>query len=344
MRLWIRLAMAAAAVASTVPAQERPQLVWEGEVDSVHVLYARGDRIQIEDKQGLPVQRQRFRFFDRLPQRGLSVRLEVIEGRGRVRILDQPRSGNQYTLAVGIEDPQGGRSFYSLAFFWQAAGGFFDFPPTRGSSGLDRGERLTWSGRVDGEAVVECRAESCEASVTVGQPVVRDRYQFSRPLARQNVQVSLEETDGRGEIRLLEQPREQNDYTVRVLIRDPQGGAADYSFSLSWQRPARGESTPLYANRGLVWSGRVDGRVRVVVQGSTATAESVAGAPVENENARFERALPARPGPNATVRRLRGRGSVEILEYPSARNGYRLVFEIHDERGGAGDYEIEVGW
>jgi len=334
-----------AVTASTVFAQEQPKLAWQGEVDATSILYIRDDRIEIEDKEGLPVQRQRFRFNDRLPGRRQDVEMEIVEGRGQVRIVQQPRPENNYTLAVMIEDRQNGRSFYSLSFYWASGSGFFGgLPNRRPVTSSDRGEQLIWSGRVDGEIVVACRGQSCDTELRRGQSVVRDRFQFSRPLPAQEVQVSLEETEGRGEIRLVEQPRENNGYTAKVLIRDPQGGSGDYSFSLTWMRPARGEPQQLYARRGLFWSGRVDGRVRVIVQGSSARADLIDGAPVAGERADFERPLPSRPTPNLTVRRLRGRGSVEILEFPSDRNGYRLVFEIYDNRGGADDYVVEVGW
>jgi hypothetical protein len=94
----------------------------------------------------------------------------------------------------------------------------------------------------------------------------------------------------------------------------------------------------------MVWSGRVDGRIRVIVEGSSARVAVMDGAPVASERADFARSLPARDNPNTTVRRLRGRGRVEIVEYPSRRNGYRLIFEIDDSGGGADHYEVEVGW
>jgi len=42
--------------------------------------------------------------------------------------------------------------------------------------------------------------------------------------------------------------------------------------------------------------------------------------------------------------RIRGRGRVEIVEFPSQTNHYRLVFEITDTGEGADNYEIEVDW
>jgi hypothetical protein len=329
-------------LAASAVAQDRPQLVWEGEVDGVSVLRVHGRRIDIEDREGLPVQRQRFQFAERLPDSRRTVRMEVVEGRGRVRILEQPQPGNNYTLAVSIEDRQGGSSFYSLAFYWDSSSSFFGISEPV-LPGPDRGDALTWSGRVDGEAVVNCRANTCEAEVRRGGPVLRDRFRFSRPLPSRNTVVSLEESRGRGDIRLLQQPREENGYTASVLIRDPEGGAGEYSFSLVWQRTGRDRGFE-FARRGMVWSGRVDGRARIALEGSRAVTQTLSGAPVLNERADFQRALPARDNPNATIRRLRGRGRVEIVEYPSSRNGYRLVFEIDDSGGGAADYQVEVGW
>lgn len=326
-------------VACLASMQEQPQLIWEGQVDGVSILRIRGRQLDIEDVRGLPVQRQRARFFERLPERRQNVRVEVVEGRGKVRVLEQPRAENNYTLSVEIDDHQGGSSWYSLAFYWTGGQEPWRGPAWRSES---ESERLWWSGRVDGEAVVHCRRDSCEAETTQGAPVTRDRFRFTRPLPRQRVLVSLEEKQGRGEVRLLEQPREENDFTARVLIRDPQGGPGDYSFVLAWTPPVRGEQT--IARRGMVWRGRVDGTVRVILQGTQAVSEVQSGGPVEEEEAQFVRPLPARNLPDATVRKVRGRGRVEIVEYPSARNGYRLVFVIEDQKGGSDLYEIEVGW
>ena len=44
------------------------------------------------------------------------------------------------------------------------------------------------------------------------------------------------------------------------------------------------------------------------------------------------------------IRKLRGRGQVSIVESPSEKNNYRLVFEIDDPEPGADDYEIELDW
>jgi hypothetical protein len=44
------------------------------------------------------------------------------------------------------------------------------------------------------------------------------------------------------------------------------------------------------------------------------------------------------------VRQLEGRGSVTVVQQPSARNGYTAVIEIRDPRSGYGYYDFDVVW
>lgn len=326
-------------------AQDRPQFVWQGVVDDNVVLHLRGNRLNVQLRQGAPVQRQQYRFNAPVPDTRVDVTLQVLEGRGPVHIVEQPRLENNYTVAVAIEDRQGGGGFYSLALFWPPGDDASAAPPRRARrpAANDGRERLVWSGSVDEEAVIECRRAECIPREVRGRPVVRDRYEFTRSLPDRSVELVLENVNGRGEIRLLEQPSERNNYSARLLIRDPQPGAGDYSFTLAWARPA-GEEERLYAERGMLWTGRVDGKVRVVAQGSTSWTEVVAGQPVLNESAQFFRPLPVRNLTNLRLKLLRGRGRAEIIEFPSSRNGYRMAFEIEDPEGGADNYEVEVDW
>jgi hypothetical protein len=82
----------------------------------------------------------------------------------------------------------------------------------------------------------------------------------------------------------------------------------------------------------------------VQLQGTSGAAQVLSGAPITEERLVFERAMPAAAMPNVAVKRLRGRGRVEIVEFPSERNGYRMTFEVDDSSGGADFYEVEIGW
>ena len=319
--------------------QDRPQFVWQGEVDGVAILHLRGKRVDVQTQEGAPVSQQQFYFYQALPETRQDARLRVIQGRGYVHIIDQPRLDNQFTLAVSIEDRQAGSSFYSIALYWDTSDRQFER-----SRGEGRTEAIAWSGRVDEEALVSCQAKTCSSSAASGAPVAGEHFKFTRPLPGRPVEVTLAEREGRGEIRLVEQPSERNHYTVRVSIHDPQGGSSDYSFKLAWNRPTGNEPPPIPAGSGLVWSGSVTGRVRILVKAGAAISQGIEGGRVSNQRANFIQPLPARSDLEPKVKMLEGRGRVEIVERPSEQNNYQLIFEISDPGPGAGSYEIELDW
>ena len=307
-------------------------------MDGTAILYLHAGRLDVRIQEGAPVARQEFRFHDPLPGTQQNVRLSVMEGRGYVRIVDQPRLDNQYTLAVQVEDRQPGAAFYSIALYWETAGNLFERSGTQDS--------VTWTGRVDRDAIVSCAAKTCSSAVSGGLPVAAERFKFSSALPSRDLEVRILHAEGRGEIRLVEQPRESNKYSARVSIRDPQDGASEYAFTLAWIRPKSGRvaNAPpprLDAARGLVWSGEVTGRIRVTIRGGLSFSE---GGGVRNEHAEFLRPFPAQSDLSPVVRKVAGRGSVEIAETPSEKNNYQLVVEVADPGPGAGSYVIEVAW
>lgn len=326
-------------LAPLLPAQDRPQFVWQGEVDGIDILYLRGNHLNVKASEGAPPTRQQFHFYDRLPDSRQTARLEVREGRGFVHIVEQPQIENQYTLAVSIEDRQPGSSFYSIALYWDASNQALE----RGSGKTDK---LAWSGRVDQEASISCQNKTCISTAGRGVPVADEQFKFSRPLPQRDVEVTLEDAEGRGEIHLVEQPRARNRYTARVSIRDPQSGAGEYSFTLVWKRPnAKEAAAPVIeAQRGLIWSGVVDRGARVTIKGSSSISEILGGAPITSERVDFLRPMPARGDVVPVIKKLSGAGRVEISEYPSQKNNYRLVFEITNSETSPSRYEIEVDW
>ena len=333
------MVLALGAAAGSLFSQERPQLVWQGQVDGVATLYIKGKQIEDGEKRRSTVQQQHFHFYHRLPETSLDVRLEKTEGRGYVQIVEQPRADNNYTLAVRIEDRQAGSAPYSLAFYWDAGRGRMENP--REFSG---GGRLTWKGRVDDEVIVSCHQSACDTNVIGGHAVLREDYRFTKPLPASDVEVTLEKTDGRGEVRLLEPPLEKNGYTARVLIRDPETGASDYSFTLAWTHPVERNAQPLGAHLGLIWRGHVEGQIRVTVRGGASVSEVLAGERAGGEVTSFFRPLPGSSDLNVVLKKLNGRGQARIVQNPSARNHFELVFEIDSRESGADDYQIEVDW
>jgi len=321
-----------------------PQFVWQGQVDGIVILHLQGKHLTVQIQQGDPVERQRFHFSDALPEtQQQKVRVEVLEGRGNVHVIDQPSIENHYTLAVAIEDRQPGTAFYSIALYWDVSSNIFEH-------GEGKTDNLTWSGRVDHAAIVSCSGKNCVSSSDQGvgrdAPVADEHFKFSKPLPGRDTEVRLEDQDGRGEIRLIEQPRERNNYTARVSIRDIGAGAGEYSFRLVWNRASAKDPGPIPepVGRGFYWTGTVDGRAQVTLQGGASFSNVLEGARIVGEHAEMIRPLPARSDLMPAIRKLRGRGQVAIVESPSEKNNYRFVFEINDPEPGADNYEIELDW
>ncbi|HLH18031.1 MAG TPA: hypothetical protein VKX45_12460 [Bryobacteraceae bacterium] len=136
-----------------------------------------------------------------------------------------------------------------LAFFLLAAPSFADTRfqvrrMTRGDVPLGRGQcdiRL----QVDNEAEVTVRGDMVFVRTLAGRDPWDDGSECNAPLPDHEVSgFRFEVKDGRGQIRLLEEPSRRNGYGAAVAIRDPEGGVGRYHFRLSWDMRAadfRGE-------------------------------------------------------------------------------------------------------
>jgi hypothetical protein len=99
-----------------------------------------------------------------------------------------------------------------------------------------------------------------------------------------------------------------------------------------------------HGEQRLTWTGQIDDEVIVEYRGNECRPQTVRGRPVQADRFSFSRPLPHESLPDLAVKKLRGRGRVDIVEFPSSPNGWRLVFQVNDDSGGADDYEVEVSW
>lgn len=95
--------------------------------------------------------------------------------------------------------------------------------------------------------------------------------------------------------------------------------------------------------RGLRWWGRVDGRDILCIRRGTVWVVHEEGEPIVEADFRLERPLPAEPV-QVSVRKLRGRGRVEVIQQPSRENNFTARILIEDRKSGSDRYEIEVFW
>jgi len=215
-------------VVAPLGAEERFR--WRGTVDGVDEIAIQGRSVTVDHLEAQPLRNQDYRFDASLPSRDVELELEKVQGRGRIRIMQQPSSRNDYTAIVRIEDDAGGDDDYEFELIW-------DDEHDWDSWGRDDVDGLFhWEGRVDVGVEIEIRGDSYTVHDMGGQGSREFQARFEAPLPEENVQVAVEKMDGRGEVDLMEAPTPGNDYTAIVRIEDDKGGADNYVFELRWRK------------------------------------------------------------------------------------------------------------
>jgi len=103
-------------------------------------------------------------------------------------------------------------------------------------------------------------------------------------------------------------------------------------------------STVLAQGRPLFdWSGRVDREVRISMRGREARTQSVGRNEGQRSRLDVATALPAREG-RVFVRVEDGRGDVDVIQQPAARNDYTTIVRIRDRSNGNDVYRISAYW
>ena len=116
------------------------------------------------------------------------------------------------------------------------------------------------------------------------------------------------------------------------------------SLSLSVAALAVSASTLAAQGRPLFqWSGRVDREVRIAMHGRDARTLNSGRVPAVRSRLDVETALPQRDG-RVTVRVQDGRGDVDVVQQPSARNDYTAIVRVVDRSSGKDNYRITAYW
>lgn len=94
---------------------------------------------------------------------------------------------------------------------------------------------LTWTGIVDDVVQLRIRGNSVEVKAISGRDAENANYNFTSPLPNRRVDVEVDKKKGRGNVKILQQPRRENDFTTVIEIRDTSGGARDYELEIYWR-------------------------------------------------------------------------------------------------------------
>lgn len=105
-----------------------------------------------------------------------------------------------------------------------------------GFGGRRPGGSVTWSGTVDETTIVTLHGSDVRTQVVSGKSSGDANVQVAGRLPDRPMRLVLRRRQGRGEIRIVQQPNPRNNFTGRVRIHDPQAGSSFYSFVLVWRR------------------------------------------------------------------------------------------------------------
>lgn len=107
-----------------------------------------------------------------------------------------------------------------------------------GSIGIGQGGAssgtMRWRGTIDDIAQIRVQDGNVEVNAVSGNPYNNGAYNFTSPLPYRRVTVRLNKISGRGDVRIIQQPSRENDFTTVIEIRDTNRGPNDYEFEISW--------------------------------------------------------------------------------------------------------------
>ncbi len=216
--------------ALAIPA-ETEYFRWRGDVDGIDDILIKGSQVKIEHVAAKPIQSQDHRFSAPLPFAEVELTLQVLHGRGSVRLLEQPSKRNQYTAVVRVDDQDhSGADRYEFELSWSRD----DMRETDVYEST-----FVWRGRVDIGCEIEVQGRRHMVKDAGGTATLEKGATFSDPLPSAEVPVSVEKRHGRGRVEIVQTPDAGNGYATIIKIEDSKSGSDDYEIELRWPRQER---------------------------------------------------------------------------------------------------------
>ena len=221
----------------------------------------------------------------------------------------------------------------------------------------DEREVLTWRGTVDDDTRIYLRAGRVDSRVISGANVrTNERVNRVRSLPRRAGLLRVELQEGRGRVHVIQQPTASNDYTAIVRVKDALAGSDRYRFVAYFdptddQRADRGNGRVWddiggevdLGDRVFNWRGSIDGDVRIVLKRGSVRYSVASGEQPTGVSSSGAWDLPRRAGElGVSVRQ--GRGTITVVQQPSALNDYTAIIRIVDRMNGLGLYDFDLIW
>lgn len=94
---------------------------------------------------------------------------------------------------------------------------------------------VRWKGTVDDEVNLIIRGGDVQVQTLSGMTYGNSTFKFTSSLPNKKVDIEVNKRKGRGSVRVIQEPRKDNDFTAVVQIRDKDGGAKDYDLEIIWR-------------------------------------------------------------------------------------------------------------
>ncbi len=200
---------------------------WGGRVDDRANIIIRSSSIRSEDASGTGLQVGYQNINGSLPRRAVTVSARKTSGRGNVTVLQQPGRFNDFTAIVQVSDTRGGADDYKVEITWGGGSGPIVDDPYRSGS-------VRWSGRVDQTANIIISGGDVQTEDASGTGVSNVNFNITGILVRRSGSVTARKRNGRGTVRVIQQPSRDNDFTAIIQIFDPGSGADNYEVDINW--------------------------------------------------------------------------------------------------------------
>ena len=94
----------------------------------------------------------------------------------------------------------------------------------------------------------------------------------------------------------------------------------------------------------VFWKGLVDNKVHLVIRGDKLEHKTIDGEEKPEGVFSFTAPLPEQAVTVGVLRKTGRSKKVKVVQQPAADNDFTAIIEIHDDGGGAKEYQLEIFW
>lgn len=117
-----------------------------------------------------------------------------------------------------------------------------------------------------------------------------------------------------------------------------------FIFVILFSTAYAGAQTQAEVQGRVFWRGMIDDRVHLSIKGTTLSSKAVSGSTLAEGIYSFTAPLPDRDVTVEVVKKKGRSKNVRVIQQPSVDNDFTAVVEIHDDGGGAKEYQLEIFW